>query len=91
MRVTITRMDGDLKKQTWDFALFSENYPPIVRLEAYRQYELPSKRHRKWRVIARWGRFWYLDNMVVPPLPEDVESEVRAYFAKQIKALPIER
>ena len=85
-------MDGDLKKQTWDFWV-STYFETVIYFERYASYEKPSNRHRNWNITAFWSRHSYEGHITiqVPPLPEDVESEVRAYFAEQIKALPIER
>ena len=90
MRTEIIRPDGDLKREVWTFDL-QLIYHLCIYFDRYSFQTRETRRH-KWKVQTHWDRLNRRDNTIAsPPLPPDVEAEVRPYFAEQVRALPIER
>ena len=88
----VIRYHGDLKREVWRFFLYS--YHPReegIYLESYFFQEKDSPRRRKWSNQTQWNRFYRRENNITsPPIPPDVEKEVREYYKNLIDTLPIE-
>lgn len=90
MREEIIRLDGDLKREVWVFSLGLSYASPCIYFDAYSIETRESTRHRKWFQRYHWERLNRRgNNMHNPPLPKNVEDEMRSRYQEYIKALPI--
>lgn len=87
-RLIVTRPDGDLRQQQWEFYYFSDRHVMVV--DRYTRDTRKTKRH-KWEAdegYYRLGRgheyFRAIDEANVP-LPDDVVAEVRAQFVEHFR------
>lgn len=91
MNIEVIRPDGDLKRERWTFSLvvdWANN--GIIYLNTYNFETRETLRHKKWQKQTNWDRLdKRTNNIDSPPLLEDVITEARRFFAKQIEALPI--
>ena len=92
MNVDIIRNSGDLKREVWKFSLIVDWNSSCIYFEAYSLQVEESSRHRKWKKQTHWERTMRRDsNIENPPLPSDVEAEMRTHYQECIKTLPIRR
>jgi len=90
MNLEIIRPDGDLKRETWSFALNAGwTGAPCIYISDYSFQTKASTRH-KWVRQTHWDRLNRRENNIgEPPIPSDVEAEMRDYYQKMIRELPI--
>jgi hypothetical protein len=93
MNIQIIRPDGDLKREVWNFSLYiSWGSDKKIYFDHYSFQTKESTRHRVWKPQTNWGRLTRQNNTIdEPPLPADVEKEMREKFSEMVKALPITR
>ena len=90
MRIEIIRPDGDLMREAWSFNLDVGYSAPCVYFNSYVSETRRTTRCKIWRRQARWYRGDNRESMLVnPPLPPDVEAEMRARYQELILSLPI--
>jgi len=92
MQLVITRPDGDLKHEVWWFTLnIGWVGSPCIFFEGYSFETRDSLRHRKWVKQTHWTRLDHSrnNNITEPPLPPDVENEVRTRYQESITNLAI--
>ena len=87
----IIRPDGDLKREVWRFNLFLPyGGNKCICFNSYAFQTRETTRHRKWISQTKWNRTMRRENTIPqPPLPDDVEAEVRKTFANRVSSLPI--
>lgn len=93
MHHEIVQMHGDLKREVWRFSLFvSWINDSHIYFDSYLFQTRDSARKRKWDTEGVWNRLnKQYDNIKDPPLPSDVESQMREYFANAVRGLEIKR
>jgi len=92
MRIEIIRPDGDLKRELWEFGIFLDFGREGIRLDRYMFQTRKSTRHKNWNMQTRWQRVFKRENNIAnPPLPADVEKEMRQQCQNIIANLPVER
>lgn len=90
MNIQIIRPDGDLKREVWDFALYVNFHPDCIAFNYYSLQTRETTRHRIWKHQTNWERLERRNRTIdKPPLPPDVEKEMREKFSEMVKALPI--
>jgi hypothetical protein len=90
MQKDIIRIDGDLKREIWYFDLTQFSGELTLLLSYYRKQTRRTNRCRNWDTQINWSRILTRDNDIeTPPLPEDVEREIRAYYEIAMKELPL--
>jgi hypothetical protein len=90
MRCTITKNNGNLKREIWDFELMSSFSKPDIYLESYVFQDRQSTRHTKWHTQTHWQRIDKRSNNIpCPNVPTEVESEMKQFFQLAIKNTPI--
>jgi hypothetical protein len=90
MRVEVIR-GNELEREQWVFTLSVDTQAKIY-FDSYIIGNRESIRHRIWRHQKIWNRIMSRDNTIqTPPLPQDVEVEMRINLSSQVKALPIQR
>ena len=91
MRTEIIRPNGDLKREVWEFSLSVSYSSPYIYFDSYSFQTKESPRHKKWTRQTHWERLHRRDNNIDnPPLPTDVEAEMRQRFQEYIMTLPIQ-
>ena len=91
MRAEIVLPDGDLKREVWSFNLSIDYSTTCIYLEYYSFDTKETARH-KWRTQNHWGRFDRRNNNIDgPPLPMQVETEMRRRYQERILTIPIKR
>lgn len=81
MRIEITRPDGDLKREVWEFTLSGYIMDWCIYFDAYKIQTRGGNQSKKWTTQTNWYRLNHntgyndIDN---PPLPNDVEAELRS-------------
>lgn len=87
MRIEIVRPNGDLKREVWCFYLSIGYSSPCIYFDHYSFQTKETKRH-KWRRQTYWTRLERrYNNIDTPPLPSDVETEMRQLFANNVREL----
>jgi hypothetical protein len=88
--IDIVRMDGDLSRKVWTFAVFTyHNRGFGLTLESYAVETKPSRRH-KWRPVALWERTpmdsdYDGERLPIPAsIPDDVQAELRQRVAAEL-------
>lgn len=90
MRIEIFRHSGDLKREAWVFSLNTGYHSPCIYFDDYSFQTKESTRHRKWTQQTHWMRLDRRSNNIDnPPLPTDVEAEMRSRYQEYILTLPI--
>ena len=90
MRITIIKPNGDLKREVWEFELSVSFSGGCIYLKYYSFDSKETTRHKKWVSQTHWARLFGRDNtMEKPPIPSDVESDVRKKYQDFILTLPI--
>ena len=86
MRMEIIRPSGDLKREVWDFSLISDwTERANIYFEAYSFQTKETTRQRTWRKQTHWTRHNRRENNITnPPLPPDVEAEMRSRYQEYI-------
>lgn len=89
MRIEIIRPDGDLKREVWTFSLNISYSSPCIYFDAYSFQDKETKRH-KWVRQSHWERLDHRSNNIDnPPIPTDVEAEMRSRYQEAILTIPI--
>lgn len=90
MKIEIVLPDGDLKREVWDFSLSVGYSSPCIFFDAYCFQTKLSTRHRNWISQTHWQRLEHRNNNIEnPPLPKEVEEEMRSRYQECIKEIPI--
>jgi len=91
MRIEIIRPDGDLKREVWRFALIADWVnKAFISFEAYSFQTRETTRQRNWTRHTHWTRLERrVNNIDNPPLPQDVEAEMRSRYQEYIMTLPV--
>ncbi len=88
----VTRFNGALKREVWDFYLNIGYSAPCIYFNSYSFQTKETTRHKKWVAQTHWERLDRRNNNIDnPPLPSDVEGEVRTRFQEYIMSIPIKR
>lgn len=98
MKLEIIRTDGDLKREVWTFILLTDPYRGIsgnhIKFDRYQSQYKDNTRQRNWRLSGLWDcmdKREYHSTIQNPPLPIDVENEIREKYSEMVKVLPITR
>jgi len=90
MQKEIIKSDGDLQREVWYFDLAMYSGTLQLFLSDYRLQIRRTNRCRNWDTQIHWSRLLPRDNDIkTPPLPKDVEREIRAYYEVQVTEMPI--
>ena len=91
MNLVIVRPNGDLKREEWSFSLNIEwTGRACIYLQDYSFQTRLTTRHKKWVKQTFWNRIMKRENNIdTPPIPSDVEEEMRTHYQKLIMELPI--
>ena len=86
----IIRASGDLKREVWRFSLSISLSSSCIYLDSY-SFQDRETRRAKWRPQNFWVRIMQRDNTIKdpPPIPLDVEAEMRHTYQEYIAGLPI--
>ncbi len=88
--ITVIRYDGDLKREVWDFTLYISWVSSCIYFESYSFQTKKTTRYKSWEKQTHWVRLEHRNNNIdKPPLPPDVEVEVRSRYQEYILTLPI--
>ncbi len=91
MRTEIIRQNSDLKRQVWTFLLLDNIANPSIYFDYYSVEERPTTRH-KWKATSWWARLDKRHSIITdPPIPADVENEMRQNFQNQIMNIQVTR
>ncbi len=92
MNLEVIRADGDLKREVWNFSLNIGYDSPRIYFDYYAFQTRPTTRYKKWYSQTHWGRLEHRENNTnCPPLPSDVEAEMRKRYQETIMRIPITR
>ncbi len=90
MNTEIIRPDGDLKREVWHLSLSTGYSSPCIYLNDYSFQTRKTTRHKNWQTQTRWERLDRRTNSIgEPPIPPDVEKEIRSRYQQAILTLPI--
>jgi len=90
MQTEIFRYNGDLKREVWRFDLSIGYSSPCIYFNSFSFQTKESPRHKKWIRQTHWERLnRRYNNIDNPPIPANVETEVRQRFQEHILTLPI--
>jgi len=83
----------ELKREVWQFSI-SHNYASssgmTIYYDSYFQQHKDTTRQRIWRVDGHYDRLNHRDNNITqPPLPKDVENEVRQKICEIVQKISI--
>lgn len=85
MIIEIIRNSGDLKRERWTFSPFLDYAKQGIYFDYYCFETLETPRHKNWQTQTHWARLDKRNNNIDnPPLPLDVEAEVRAEIIKHV-------
>ncbi len=88
----IIKPDGDLRREMWRFTLNVGWTSSCIYFDHYSFQTRESTRHRKWVMQTHWTRFDHRNNNIAdPPLPPDIENEMRAHYRASIWELAIQK
>jgi len=90
MRLEIIRPNGDLEREVWQFNLnLGLTGSPCIYLQYYSFQTRGTKRH-KWVEQTHWQKIdRRYNNISDPPLPPDVEDEMRKRYQEYILTLHV--
>ena len=91
MKIEIIR-GNELRREVWTFTLFNDYSRQVIWFDSYAIEVKESTRKKLWHNDGIWTRLMRRENTIQsPPLPPNVEAEMRENFISQVKQLPIER
>jgi hypothetical protein len=91
-QVEVTRMNGDLKREVWNFTLSIDYGRSRIWFDSYSFQTKETSRKRRWIKQTHWDRLDRRNNNIeTPSIPSDVEAEMRAQFQQYILTLPIDQ
>ncbi len=88
MNVDVIR-GNDLRRERWTFLLKISGGNFVLYLDYYFNESKTTTRKRLWHMDSFWSRFFNPRSEFHPPIPEDVVSEARIFFAEKIKGLAL--
>jgi hypothetical protein len=89
MQKEIIRADGNLRREIWYFDLTSFSGRLTLMLSDYYVHTRKTTRC-KWGQEKHWNHIFQRDSdLKTPPLPKDVEREIRAYYSVAVDEMPI--
>ena len=87
IKVEIIRGD-ELNREVWEFEVHIDYVKPLIWFNSYFVEYKETTRKRLWRRSGFWTRLMRRDNTIQdPPLPPDVEDEMRDNFIEQVRHL----
>ena len=90
MEIEIIRPNGDLKREVWHFSLSITIFSSCIYFDGYSIQTKESTRHKKWLPQTHWRRLDRRSNNIDnPPLPPNVEAEMRGLYQEYTMTLPI--
>ena len=90
MNIEVIRPSGDLKREVWQFSLFVDFARSGIYFNYYSFQTKETTKHRNWTQQTHWTRLDRRSNNIPkPPLPSDVEKELRQTIADNFKEVPI--
>ena len=89
MIIEIVLPNGDLKREVWAFSLDIGYGFSRIYLDHYLLQVRETARHR-WEKQTYWSRLDRRSNKIdSPPLPKEVEAEMRKRYQEYIMTLPV--
>jgi len=89
MIIEITR-GTELKREVWRFDPYIDYNKIGIYFMNYSQQHKDTARQKIWRIDGYYGRLNHRDNTITqPPLPKDVENEVRQKICEVIQKISI--
>jgi hypothetical protein len=86
----VTRNKDILHRERWVFSLSVSVGHDHIYLDDYSIEHKDNARQKLWRSDGHFNRLMTRDSTIKdPPLPADIESEARDYFANRVQSLPI--